>query len=96
MRRAALVLAAVLVLAGCDNATSGTVTNKWIDPAHTDVWFQCMAYDGKGNCTMNMPMFDQVPTRYVVEFHNVTDDEDGSALVTPEAYDTYQVGVQYP
>lgn len=96
MKRIAALIIGCLMLAGCDMATAGTVTNKWIQPAHDDIWFVCAGYDSKGMCTVNVPMIDHIPTRYIVEFHNEAEDEDGSAYVDEKRYDGIQVGQWYP
>jgi hypothetical protein len=96
VKRLAAFIVGCLMLAGCDMATSGKITEKWIDPAHTDVYYVCGAYDRNGVCSFNMPVFDDVPTRWAIGFHNEVDDEDGSAWVTEEQYNNYEMGGMYP
>lgn len=87
---AALVAAAVL-LGGCDDATTGTVTDKVYDPA----WLQMNpTYGTNGQLTG----FSQTwwPECYKLGFHNQKDNEDGSVCTDHATWDTYKLGDIYP
>ena len=97
MKRAALLLAAGLLLAGCASADSGRVTKLEFVGAHEEwVGQQCYGYDSKGQCTVQMPIFETVPDCWHVEFHDDPNDLDGDVCVTPEEYAAYRVGDHYP
>jgi len=95
--RAATALIVLTLAAGCDNATTGTVTSRQHVEQHEELaYFQCIVYDTKGACLGQMPVFETVPECWKVNFHNETDDENGSACVDPAEYQMYRLGDQYP
>jgi hypothetical protein len=97
MKRAAVTLALLLTLAGCDNATTGVVTSRQHVEQHDELaYFECTFYDGKGNCLVQMPVYETVAECWQVNFHNDADDENGSACVDPAEYQLYRLGDAYP
>lgn len=89
--------ALLLTLGACANATSGKITGKEFSPAHSEFsHFQCFSYDTKGNCTVNMPMYEDLPDRWLIHLYNEQDEEEGTVMVTPQEYDRLKVGQSYP
>lgn len=97
IRKLAVAAALLLCLTACDNATTGTVTSRQHVPQHDELsYFQCVAYDAKSNCAVQIPIYETVAECWKVNFHNDKDDENGSACVDQRDYETYKLGDQFP
>lgn len=91
------LIVAGLLLAGCDNATAGSVTSRQHVPSHEELsYFMCGAYGSNGTCMVQVPIFETVPECWKVNFHNDADGENGSACVDQHDYETYKLGDQFP
>lgn len=86
----------LLLLAGCDNATSGTVTSRQHVPAYTAYDDMCVSYNQNGWCRINIPVPRDVPECWRVNFYNAKDDENGSACIDEADYRSYHLGDTYP
>jgi hypothetical protein len=94
--RALLAALPLLLLAGCDNATTGTVTSREHVAQHEELdYIQCIAI-GSNACAVSVPYYKTVPECWQVNFHNDRDDENGSSCVDPADYQLYRLGDQYP
>ncbi|MGW3992199.1 hypothetical protein ACWEF6_01805 [Amycolatopsis sp. NPDC004772] len=93
---AGLLFGGALFLAGCASATSGTVTSKQHRPAYTVYVPTCFGYDGKGICTVWVPMPYDQPECYEVNFYNDQEDREGSVCVDSAEYGFYRLGDHYP
>jgi hypothetical protein len=94
-RLAGILLLAVLCLTGCGWQGTGTVVEKTFSPAYDYITFQCMGFDGKGNCTLNMPINNHVSESYG---YKVRDDADGKihdVTVNQTYWNTYGVGTHF-
>lgn len=72
------------------------MTSKQHTPAYTEYVPTCMGYDSKGFCNFWFPMPYDNPECYAVNFHNDTEDLEGSACVDPVEYGRYRLGDHYP
>lgn len=93
--RGIAVLALLAVLAGCgDGINTGYITKRTYTPAHDDMHFQCAAYDARGICTVQMPVWDHYDAEWRFDLRE--GDKTGWVTVDEKTFGRYDVGAHYP
>jgi uncharacterized protein YceK len=92
VKRALIVAAVVLTLAGCSTITSGTITDKTDYPASTYTTFACVM-SNKYGCTTWMPQFHYIPESFRFDLNKQKDA--GWVYVDRGTFDQYSVGDWY-
>jgi hypothetical protein len=102
MKRLALLIPLVLLIAACGAPESGTVTDKRFTEAHMEYWtsMQCVSYRADGTCTMSMPMEheDWEPDKWELRLEQCKNEGDckrGWREVTQSVYDDARTGYHY-
>ena len=93
-------VAALLALAGCDNATTGRITLKSYEEPYTYWDIQCGMYttssQGYMSCAFYVTNPVSIPECWHLGFHNDQDDEDGQVCLPQQKWDQYTEGGHYP
>lgn len=84
------LLGSVLLLTGCSQLTSGTIVQKEYEPGHYYSEQRCsQVLPGKGVVTCRQT---EQYAEDVWRFRLREDDREGTVDVTPEIFDSYEVG----
>ena len=95
MRRYLAAVALALTLTGCgDGIDTGYVTGTTYTPPRDIMHFQCGAYDTKGLCTAQMPIWTHYPEEWRLDLRE--GDKRGWVTVDKPTYHRYDVGTHYP
>lgn len=90
-------VAALLALAGCDNATTGRITLKSYEEPYTYWDTQCGMYMTSSNGVMSCTFYVTNPVNIAecghLGFHN---DQDGQVCLPQQKWDQYTEGSHYP
>jgi hypothetical protein len=100
VKRALILLAAAVLLAGCsDPPVEGVVTHKQHSDAYDYVTMQCGAYGTNGGCTAYYPVFNHMPASWEVCVSGLDKNgkhAEGCIEVGESAYGQYDEGSHYP
>lgn len=93
-----IIVALILALSGCDNATSGRVVNKTYEEPYTYFETDCalwMTMNGVMSCFVYETTPVAVPECWRLGFHNDLDDEDGTVCLPHNQWNEYEEGSNY-
>ena len=90
MKRSAPLLALIWLLTACGGMTEGRVAEKGYEPPSGYYTMICSAYNTQGMCTVNVPMWVDVPECWWLQLTNAG--ETGSVCVDKQEWDNVKVG----
>lgn len=88
------ILSAFMLTACASGPIVGTVYEKVHEEAYSYTTNICSAYNDQGICTVNIPVWNEVPERWVLRVNSV-EGEKRSAYVTEGEWEGYKVGDEY-
>lgn len=85
----------LVALTACAAPNHGRIHDKKYDPAYQYSTTQCYSYRSNGSCAMSMPEWHTEPAHYYLDLYATAKDH-GWHEVTPDEYQRYTTGQEYP